>query len=594
MRKQIIFSIAFIFAIQTTEVFSKVDNGQTRRAQKSYNQYEFNRAASLYKRLNIKYPEDQDICVQLGNCYRKMNDYLQAQSWYDKANKMGTSSNSEFYLSYGLVLKNNERYDDAKIAFSKYMELMPGNPKGEMYLKSCDVVTQWKKFDLPLKVINVNALNSKASDFSPIFYQNSIVFTSSKKNKATNNIYGWTGGYFLNIYSAEKSDSGFLNFKKPKLLPENIINTRFHEGPASFSDDQTIYFGRVQDDAKIKKAGDVNRIKIFYSKMEEGKWKKIVSFYLNSDDYSVGQPYITPDAKKLYFVSDMPGTLGETDIYVCEWEINHWGAPKNLGPQINTSAKEMFPYLDNDGNLFFSSEGYAGYGGMDICVARNDGNNGFMQGHPMKAPINSAGDDFGIVLSKDGKSGYFSSNRYGGVGEDDIYYFNLSDVSEMSNLVASLYTFSESILIKQSGKYEVIIKKDTLLIRDTIRIIQPAEKKSEEAISPDGDLLAKNIEKPKPSKPSSVVTTIYGEGNFFAVQVASFNGDERGNKESFVSSLNDLGVLTKVEDGSSTKYLIGKLESMKKALELREAVISRGFSDAFVVKVENNKRVILK
>jgi outer membrane protein OmpA-like peptidoglycan-associated protein len=177
------------------------------------------------------------------------------------------------------------------------------------------------------------------------------------------------------------------------------------------------------------------------SKYEDGKWSEPVAFQYNSKSYSVANPVLSRDGSRLYFVSDMSGGFGETDIWYCDRIADgEWSAPKNLGNAVNTYNTEKFPSEDSLGNFYFASNGYQGFGGLDICVAMN--NNGVLEtAKPMKAPFNSSYDDFGILFTKDQRSGYISSNRTAnGEGDDDFYYFNLDNDNVDSTLVTSVYT----------------------------------------------------------------------------------------------------------------------------------------------------------
>jgi peptidoglycan-associated lipoprotein len=165
-----------------------------------------------------------------------------------------------------------------------------------------------------------------------------------------------------------------------------------------------------------------------------------VSF--NSDRYSVTDPAFSKDGQKLFFSSDMPGSFGASDIFYCTREGKGWSQPIHLGPEVNTAGREVFPSLDSAGNLFFSSDGFGGFGGLDICVALNK-NGSYSQASPMKMPFNSATDDFGLSFVKNERSGYFSSNRSGGEGDDDIYYFDLDQDS--IKIPASIYTIGYKI-----------------------------------------------------------------------------------------------------------------------------------------------------
>jgi len=430
-----------IYILIIAVLFGTIAIAQTPKADQLFDSWEYYRAAKLYESEAAKHPS-ADVYFKLGECYRKMNWYKEEQAAYDKVNASGTYSDPEFYLNYGQVLKNNGKYDEAKVAFNKFSELMPTDPRGKFFSESIDIVTEDHKWDEPVTISNVATLNSKNADLSPVLYKDGVVFTTNRNTPGHDKIYGWTGANYLDLYYAKK-DTNNINFVNVAPFDGKNINQKYHDGPACFSKNfDTIYITRVEKYLKgeDKKTLKIERNKIFTSTMKDGNWTKEVPFYLNSDLYSVANPFLTPDGKRLYFVSDMQGGYGKTDIYYCNREGKGWGNPINMGPNINTFNTEKYPNMDADGNFYFSSDGYQGFGGMDICIALNK-NGVFEKAIPMKYPFNSFTNDFGIVFLKDGKSGYFTSNRYeGGKGDDDIYYFDLKRDTVDKDLIIPIYT----------------------------------------------------------------------------------------------------------------------------------------------------------
>ncbi len=434
---------------------------QTKKADRLYDSWEYFRAAKLYEKKIAKKPSTE-LYFKLGETYRMMNSYKkQEQAAYDKVNEAGTYSDPEFYLNYGLVLKANGNYDQAKVAFDKYIAMAPSDHRGPFFRESIDIVNDDRKGDEAITVSNVTPLNSESADFAPVKYKDGIVFTTSRKTPGHRKTYGWTGGSYLDIYYAEKGNSD-TTFASVEPFGGKHINKKYHDGPASFSKNyDTIYFSRVEKDLKgeEKKTLNIERNKIYVSTLEEDKWTKAESFKHNSKLYSVANPFISPDGTKLYFVSDMPGGFGGTDIYFCNREGDTWSKPYNMGPNINTFNDERYPNLDADGNFYFSSNGYQGYGGTDICVALTNGVV-FEKAIPLKYPFNSFADDNSIIFLKDGKTGYISSNRTeGSVGDDDIFYFDLMRDDVDTSLMVSQYTIG----------YEPIPKTDEVaMVEDTV------------------------------------------------------------------------------------------------------------------------------
>ncbi len=430
-----------IFIIALTALFCHTLLAGTKKADRLFDLWEYYRAAKLYEKEASKHP-GADIYFKLGECYRIMNMHKEEQEADDKVNAYGIYNKPEFYLNYGQVLKSNGRNDQAKIAFDKYSELVPSDTRGKFFSESIGIVAEDHKWDEPIAIYNVALLNTPNADLCPVRYKDGIVFTSNRKTTGRNRIYGWTGANYLDLYYAQKGD-GDLDYANVSTFGDNNIIKKFSDGPACFSKNfDTIYISRVDRDLKGEQKATlkIERNKIYMSAMKDGKWIKAVPFYLNNDAYSVANPFITTDGLRIYFVSDMPGGFGETDIYYCDRINNQWGPPVNMGPNINTPNREKYPTMDSKGNFYFSSDGYQGLGGMDICVALNNG--GILaKAIPMKSPINSPADDFSIMFLNEGKTGYFTSNRSAdGQGDDDIFYFTLLKDNIDNSLVTSVYT----------------------------------------------------------------------------------------------------------------------------------------------------------
>lgn len=417
-------------------------HGNMYKADKMFERWEYSRAVKIYEKHAKRNPEP-DTYYKIGLCYQKMNRYQQAEAAFRNVDTAGTYKDPEFYLHYGQVLQNNGKTAEAKSAFDRYDELKPGNTAAEFHRTSIDIVTEDHKYDEPIDMNNVAALNSENSDFALVKYREGFVFTSSRSNVRHTMTYHWNGQPYLDLYYATKNSNG-VDFADAQPF-DSKINQKYHDGPATFSADyNTMYFTRVERTLKNKdrKNGyDIEQCRIYVSKYEDGKWSDPEEFRWNSKAYSVANPVLSRDGSRLYFVSDMSGGYGETDIWYCEKEADgEWGLPKNMGGAVNTFNTEKFPSEDSLGNFYFASNGYMGFGGLDICVALKK--NGILEAaKPMKAPFNSSYDDFGMVFTKDQRAGYISSNRTaGGKGDDDFYYFNLDNDNVDSTLVTSIYT----------------------------------------------------------------------------------------------------------------------------------------------------------
>ncbi|MBT8297652.1 MAG: OmpA family protein, partial [Maribacter sp.] len=223
------------------------------------------------------------------------------------------------------------------------------------------------------------------------------------------------------------------------------VNTKYHEASVTFSpDNETMYFTRNNYGKKLKRdKKGVNHLKIYRSQKINGDWTDAVEVPFNSDDFSTGHPALSPDGKLLYFVSDMPGSIGQTDIFVVDvLDDGTFSDPRNLGPEINTERKEMFPFV-NEEKLYFSSNGHVGLGGLDVFEAAFDEENGFQEVKNVGQPINSNKDDFSYIVNEKNQKGFFASNRRGGKGDDDIYSFKrlvVEEVPENLNAIAGVVT----------------------------------------------------------------------------------------------------------------------------------------------------------
>ncbi len=413
---------------------------QVKRADRLYAKWDYCKAAHLYEKAAAKHP-DQATYYKLGECYQKMHRYADATRAYDEVNKIGHYDNAAFYLDYGLMLKASGRYANAKDAFIMYNQMMPSDQRGQFYASSCDTIIKDQQYDLPIKVAGVSSLNSQSSDLCPVPYKDGIVFISSREaNGFGSKIYKWDGEHYLHVFYAKKGNTD-TSFSNVAPIQSSVVNEKYHNGPVCFSKNfDTIYINRVSKELKGEKKRTLNieRNKIYVAVYKNNIWVKDEPFQYNSDTFSVATPYLTNNGSRIYFSSDMPGGYGGVDLYYCDKTANGWSKPVNMGPNINTFGNEKFPTMDTAGNFYFSSDGYAGYGGMDICVSKN-ANGTFEKAAVLKAPFNSSGDDYGITFTKAGKIGYLSSNRNSATGSEDIYYFDIDKDSLPCHVSTDMY-----------------------------------------------------------------------------------------------------------------------------------------------------------
>jgi outer membrane protein OmpA-like peptidoglycan-associated protein len=394
-----------------------------KRADKSFDRLAYAKAAEMYTRLSKKKGNDH-VYERLGDCYRLMGQTGRSESWYGKV-AQGAVPTATSLLHYAEALRANGKYAESESWMQKYYAVQGNDNRAKLYTSDIAYYDAIKA-QQPYFSMHSLDVNTAESDFGATFYKGKIVFASSRVDRvAVKNVHTWNNMPFLNLYVADRDAQG--NLSSVNALNKKV-NTRYHEGPACFTPDgNVLYFTRnnyFHNEFRKDKKG-INNLKIFRAKNVNGNWQE-ENLSINSDEFSVGHPTLSPDGKYLYFVSDMPGGKGMTDIYRVQINVDgSLGTPENLGDAVNTEGREMFPFLDTEGNLFFSSDGQVGLGGLDVFYSATDHKNGFSKVINVGLPVNSSSDDFALVLDSANQNGYFSSNREGGKGDDDLYALHL-------------------------------------------------------------------------------------------------------------------------------------------------------------------------
>lgn len=401
-----------------------------------YLQRDYAKAANLYKRMAKKKKVSIKNLERLAECYRQMNDYTNAAEWYGKLVAMPDADPID-ELYYGDMLKSLGKYDAAKTAFQQYARKANQGRQVENRIAGCDAAVQWMQQPTRDDVRNVARLNTAKSDWGATWYPNGIVFMSDSLfrnqlapgSKVNKNNYGRTNAPYYKLYLADSSKYGNVYLSD---LSSVFNQYRYHVGPVVFDNGyRTAWFTVTEPDRRIATVKEKiekvtisgnRRLELYVSKKESnGKWTQPTAFAYNKPaEYSVGHAALSKDGNILYFASDMPGGLGATDIWYSERQTDgSWGMPRNCGPIINTTDEEEFPTIGADGNLYYSSKGLVGMGGFDIFQSTGSKAQ-WTTPVNMRYPVNTSGDDFYFVSREDG-SGYLSSNRLGGKGDDDIY-----------------------------------------------------------------------------------------------------------------------------------------------------------------------------
>ncbi|WP_242922190.1 OmpA family protein [Pontibacter liquoris] len=432
-------------AIAAVLGFSPLAKAQSdlRKANKRFENLEFALALQNYTKAVKKRQPDLQTAERIAEAYRLTRQMQEAENWYAQVVAMPAHTPADVYF-YADALRSNGKYEEAKAQFIKWGEELPEKAdEAQALAKACDVAQTWMNMPPVAEVTPFQPINMAGySEFSPAPYgSNGVIFTSDRgvaKADKKAKVYGWTGRPYLQLFSAQQDAEG--NWSSPTAM-QDVVNADYHNATASAAEEgNKLYFTRTH---LVLKRGNVNadptswvnkpevneyvnRLEIFSAEKQSGNWGNIQPFsYNNVTNYSVGHPAITPDGNTLYFVSDMPGGLGDTDIYFSTRQADgSWGTPVNAGPAINTAGRESFPYVDADNKLYFASDGHAGMGGLDIFSA--EGTQGAWRGvRNLGYPVNTAANDYGIMFTKPGETGLLSSNRDSQNGTDDIFKFTI-------------------------------------------------------------------------------------------------------------------------------------------------------------------------
>jgi peptidoglycan-associated lipoprotein len=421
MKQILLFFILLIF-VTSAEV-----SAQKRKSDKAYASFaagEYFDAIDLFKDAYSKTKKADktdrtELVFMIGECYRLTNDPKNAETWYKLAVKSSYSKpEAEYWLAESL--KKNGKYPLAIDEFKKYKQIAPSDARAEQEIRSCELAVDWLRAPEAYKVEELKDINSKESDFSPAYGRDDfgmIYFTSSRDGVAGKKTHGATGQNFTDIFESKVDKKA----KWSTPVPVEGINSEFEDGTPSFTSDyKELYFTRCEA-GKREKKGCV----IMYTRKTGDKWGDPKNIGIMPDSLVAAHPSISKDGLTLYFVSDLAGGYGKKD----NWKVTRirpgdtWSKPVNLGPDINTPGDELFPYIREDGTLYFSSDGLIGMGGLDIFKAISQPDGSWIVQN-MKPPINSFADDFGIAFEDGSEKGIFSSTRKG-KGNDELYSFEL-------------------------------------------------------------------------------------------------------------------------------------------------------------------------
>jgi len=391
----------------------------TKKADKHFAKYEFVEAIEDYNKLIEKGEATPYVYGRLAEANYNIYNTIEAEKWYAKA--LETAQEPEMVFKYSEMLKANGKYEASNAQMRKFASLRPADDRATLFMANPDylpkILERGKKFN----VQNMD-INSAVSDFGGTIKDGKL-YIASARNSARKT-YGWNDQPFLDMYSFTMADDG--TYQNETMLDEKM-NSKYHEGLMSFSaDGKTVYFSRESFYENIYEKDSVSNTKysvihLFKASKTGDAFSKAEPLTINSKNYSIKNPSVSPDGKTIYFASNMPGGFGQFDIYKASIEADgQLGTAVNMGQKVNTEGQEMFPYISTKNTLYFSSTGHLGLGGMDVFYTKEiDGKMAPIRN--VGIPINSNGDDFAFSMNEETGEGFVSSNREGGKGDDDIY-----------------------------------------------------------------------------------------------------------------------------------------------------------------------------
>ncbi|WP_435135810.1 OmpA family protein [Formosa sp. A9] len=397
-----------------TTTFSVAQNGQTQKADQLFESYQFADAASAYQKLVDNKQADAYVYKKLADAYYQMDLMDDAAKYYALATT--TDQDPETYFRYAQALKAQGNYNGAQTQMEAFAAMQPEDSRAVAHVQNPGYVSELSNSQKLFDVYDTAINSSDNSDFSPVLTDNNELYFTSNRG-AAKKADQWADAPYMDIYKAIRNSDGSLT----DPVPVKSLNTPYHDGPVTLSQDgNTIIFSRDGHSEKSFKKISKNSVKLaqqglYKATLVDGKWTDIKPLPFNSKDYTVTHPSLSADGKTLFFASDMPGGMGDVDIWMVSVDGDTYGTPENLGPEVNTPAKEVFPFIGDNHILYFASNGKQGLGGLDIFKIDLSKKGSAIN---LGLGINSKSDDFGLFLNSGLQVGYFASNRS---GVDNIY-----------------------------------------------------------------------------------------------------------------------------------------------------------------------------
>lgn len=499
--------ILVLIALYCSAQFAFTQKSVQAKADDYFNQFAYAQAIPLYERMVEKEYNALHALQRLAECHLLLRHFEKSIPYFEKIVD-STSTPTNYYFKYAMALKSAGRNEDALQWLKKYKKTNKNDKRVNQFLENGNLASVVFNSRERYEVEPV-AFNTEFNEFGAFVQEGKLYFSSSRKVTGNEEVYEWDNQPWLDIFyvdaqKARHGQAGRDTIEAVRL--ENEINSKLHESSLVFStdykNDTVIYFTRnnlfndKEGFFELEKKKNLiekrNNLKIYRADKVNGEWKVTKNLEMNADHYSSGHPTVNPNRTKLYFTSDMPGGYGGTDIYYCE--IHDRGGlrkPVNAGPIINTAGNESFPFINNEGKLFFSSDGHVGFGQLDVFATVTDEAGTIVDVINLGKPLNSEKDDFAYYSNEDGTEGFVSSNREGGVGNDDIYKFTFTpslyvygtitdaiNGQKLDSVHVKLLDKKTGNFIKETytdieGKYRMFINRNTDYIIDVYKKTHP-------------------------------------------------------------------------------------------------------------------------
>ncbi len=581
-------------------LFSLLLQGQRRYAADRYfEEYAFKKSAELYQILYDRGNKSYEVISKLGDSYYHTVSFKIAEKIYEELlDRYEDVILPDHLFRYAQVLKSNGKIKESDTWMLKLKDIDGSDSRAIDLASNKDYFSNYTNMPKTYVHIHNLSINTKYSDFSGFVHDDTFYFWSTRPSSKKEELYKWNNQPYLNIYKSEQVPIGekvVLDVEKPD--PMTSLNSKYHDSNLVITKDgQTMYFTRANERrgrSRRNKKG-IAHLKIFKAKLTTKGWSKIEELPFNNKDYSIGHPTLSEDEKTLFFTSDKPGGYGSTDLYkVAIMEDGSYGEPENLGDTINTEGREMFPFVASNGKLFFSSDGHIGLGALDIFQT-NLKEGKFTKPQNLGEPINGALDDFGFVMNQEETAGYFSSNRKGGKGDDDIYSYQLYNCKGViSGLVTDAKTkgpvgkVTIRILDEKGNQlFKQVTKEDGTYSFDEVEcekkyVVVAAKEdykssKNDVYISEDDDRTLKNdfVIDPLIIDGKIAIDPIYFDYGSFQIRE-----DAAYELEKVVSVMKNYPeMIIKIESHTDSRgtYMFNKRLSNKRAIATRDYIVFRG------------------